>query len=206
MNRHRKPITQLIQFADVEYWMDQTQLSSGPKTLPGTWGVSFFEQAFEKRLRNILESALGSVGAMIWNNQSSQQVFPINTWCKRIIMCPRWSWRYLFPDDRLPSSVPQHWKTSKAQTLARPLQYSRAHAVFIATKLLCAYWVTDNSYLLGHERKTKKPTNRCGRGKEQPTCRHMHTIPVVFFLLTVLSALCRFCEDREIKAHRLWTL
>lgn len=191
MNRHRKPITQLIRFADVEYWTDQTQLSSGAKTLSGTWEVSFFEQAFQKRLRNILENALGSVGAMIWNNQSSRQIFQINTWCIVIIMCQRWSQQYLFPDDRLPSSVPQHWKTSKAQTLARPLQYSRAHAVFIATKLLCAYWVIDNSYLLGHERKTKKKHPQIDAGT-QKSSRHADT-RIRYLLFSSCWPCCQLC-------------
>lgn len=110
----------------------------------------------------------------------------VNTRCELIIMCQRWSRRYLFPDDRLPSSVPQHWKTSKAQTLARPLQYSRAHAVFIATKLLCAYWVTDNSYLLGHERKTKKTPQLEKSSRRADTC-------IRYLLFSSCWPCCQLC-------------
>lgn len=50
-------------------------------------------------------------------------------------------------------------------------------------------------------KKNKTPTNRRESGKERPTSTRTLTIPVVFFLLTVLSALCRFCEDVETKTQ-----
>lgn len=50
------------------------------------------------------------------------------------------------------------------------------------------------------EKQKKNPQIDAGAEKSSRHA-HVHTIPVVFFLLTVLSALCRFCEDREIKAH-----
>lgn len=104
---------------------------------------------------------------------------PINTWREAIRRHQRWWRRYLFPDDRLPSSVPQHWKTRRAQMLVRPPRWSSSHAVFMGTKRLSAYWVTDNGYLLGRDRKTKPPRTDARAEKSV----HAHACHTCCFLL-----------------------
>lgn len=103
----------------------------------------------------------------------------------------RWRAWYLFPDDRLPGSIAQHWETRTTQPSVS--LFSSAHTVFIATQPLselCTV-VSDRRRLFTQPWKENK-TRTHGKVRTQ-------TVPVVFFLLTVLSALCRFCKGNGYK-------
>lgn len=69
----------------------------------------------------------------------------------------RWRRGYLLPDDRLPSSAPQHWETRATQQGHQSayrtmlIQYSWRLNFCLRSAL---WWVTDGCCLLSRERKT----------------------------------------------------